>query len=312
MTTACAPGKIILLGEHAVVYGRPALALPVRQIRACAHVNPAEIGSPGQIQVRAPSLGPPVWLEELPDDNPLAAICRATLRHLGHPNHPPLLLEIESTIPMASGLGSSAAVSVAVAKGLAAYFEVDVSADELSDLAFQVERLHHGTPSGIDNTVIAHDRPVYFVRDQALEPLAIGGTFHFLIGDTGIAAPTAEAVAEVRSGWQDSRGEFEALFDTIGDLVVAARNALIHGDPAALGSLMSQNHDLLVALGVSCPELDQLAEAACAAGAFGAKMSGGGKGGNMIAAVSADKADLVDAALRRAGAVTVLPTEVAP
>lgn len=312
MTTACAPGKIILLGEHAVVYGRPALAVPVRQVEACATVESSSTGPPGEVYLEAPDLGRSGWLHEAPEHDPLAAIVRATLERVDRPHGPALHVRLESTIPISSGLGSSAAVSVAVARALASHLGSPLSVQEASDLAFHVERLHHGTPSGIDNTVVAFDRPVYFAKGSPTETFLPGCPFVFLIGDTGVAAPTADAVAEVRDGWKAARGEFEATFDSIGDLVVAARAAIVAGNPVELGCLMDQNHDLLVVLGVTSAELDRLVEAARSAGALGAKMSGGGKGGNMIAAVSPEAIASVSQALRSAGAVSVLRTEVSP
>jgi mevalonate kinase len=152
MTTVCAPGKIILLGEHAVVYGRPALAVPVRQVKACATVEPVDDGPPGGLFVDCPDLEFSAWLHEIPGDHPLAAICAATLVKLSPGTFSPIRLTITSTIPVAAGLGSSAAVSVAVARALNRHFGGALTDAEVSDLAFTVERIHHGTPSGIDNT----------------------------------------------------------------------------------------------------------------------------------------------------------------
>jgi len=312
MTTACAPGKIILLGEHAVVYGRPALAGPVRQVRACARLQALETGPPGVLQLVSPDLEFSAWLHEIPRDHPLAAICRATLAELRVRSFLPLRLTIESSIPSASGLGSSAAVSVAIARALNAHFGGSLGDRTISDLAFQVERFHHGTPSGIDNTVVAFDRPVFFRRGEPPEPLTMGGTFHFLIGDTGVAAPTAEAVGQVRRRWEEDPIALETVFDAVGDLVQDARQALRQGEVDRLGASLRRNHELLVGLGVSSAELDRLVDSAEAAGAVGAKMSGGGMGGNMIALVSADRVDPVAEAPQRAGAVAVIRTEVAP
>lgn len=312
MITACAPGKIILLGEHAVVYGRPALAVPVRQVRACARVEPAESGPPGGVLLVSPDLALSSWLAELPGDHPLAAITAATLAALAVTAFPPIQVAISSTIPVAAGLGSSAAVSVAVARALAAYFGGSLEDGRISALAFDVEGLHHGTPSGIDNTVVAFDRPVFFRRGESPEPLSIGGLFHFLIGDTGITAPTAEAVGKVRRRWQADPAALETAFDGIAGLVLDARQALVLGDVARLGTDLRRNHALLKGLDVSSKELDRLVEAADVAGALGAKMSGGGMGGNMIALVAAERREPVAEALRQAGAVAVLQTEVGP
>jgi mevalonate kinase len=312
MITACAPGKIILLGEHAVVYGRPALAVPVRQIQACARVEPAATGSTGGVRLVSAEMGLSSWLDELPVRHPLAVICRATLSALATGSFAAVDVTITSTIPISSGLGSSAAVSVALARALNLHFGGTLSDAEISELAFDVERLHHGTPSGIDNTVVAYNRPVFFRRGEAAEPLAIGAAFQFLIADTGVAAPTALAVGHVRQRWQADPAALDAVFDQIAALVMDARQALLQGDGDRLGADLRRNHALLSDLGVSSPELDRLVQAAERAGALGAKMSGGGMGGNMIALVPADRREAVADALRQAGAVGVLQTEVAP
>ena len=312
MTSACAPGKIILLGEHAVVYGRPALAVPVRQVQACARVEAAGSGPPGGVLLVSPDLALESWLSDLPASHPLAAISQATLAALAPGPFAPIRVTITSTIPVASGLGSSAAVSVAIARALIQHFGGELGHSRVSELAFEVERIHHGTPSGIDNTVVAFDRPVFFRRGETPEPLAIGGSFHFLIGDTGVAAPTAEAVGRVRQRWQVDPPALETAFDRIAALVMDARQALLLGDVDRLGADLRRNHALLQELDVSSAELDGLVQAADAAGALGAKMSGGGMGGNMIALVSVDRRESVAEALRQAGAVGVLQTEVAP
>ena len=312
MTTACAPGKIILLGEHAVVYGRPALAVPVRQVRACAHLRPAESGEPGWVRLEAPDLGFSAWLHESPADHPLAAVCRAALQAMPPAPFPPIRLSIESTIPVASGLGSSAAVSVAIARALNDHFGGSLTTLELSALAYTGETILHGTPSGIDNTVVAFDQPVFFVRGHPPEALRLRAALHLVIGDTGIPAPTAQAVGQVRRRWQADPAPLEALFDSIGEMTAQGRQAMIDGDSDRLGSCMNEDHRLLVDLGVSSPELDRLVESARAAGAFGAKMSGGGMGGNMVALASPEGVEAVSRALQAAGAVGVIHTEVAP
>jgi mevalonate kinase len=312
MTTACAPGKIILLGEHAVVYGRPALAVPVRQVQACASVEPAGSGPAGGVLIAAPDRALQAWRHNLEDDHPLAAICSSTLEALQVRDFPPIRLTILSTIPVASGLGSSAAVSVAVARALNRHFAGDLTDARISELAFDVERIHHGTPSGIDNTVVAFDRPIFFQRGQPAEPLTVGAACRFLIADTGIAAPTAKAVGRVRQRWEANRPELEAAFEDIARLVLEARQALLDGDVQRLGQAMHRNHGLLVDLGVSSRELDRLVEAAHEAGSLGAKMSGGGMGGHMIALVTPESEKAVARSLQASGAAAILQTEVAP
>jgi mevalonate kinase len=162
----------------------------------------------------------------------------------------------------------------------------------------------------VDNTVIAYGQPVYFKRGEAPQPFAIGAPLMLAIGDTGIASPTKVAVGDVRAGWQRETARYEALFDAVAEIVESARQAIAAGRVGELGPLMNQNHGLLREMGVSSPELDRLVEAARAAGAGGAKLSGGGRGGNMIALVTRETAATVANALSAAGARRVIVTDI--
>ena len=307
MTTASAPGKIILLGEHAVVYGRPALAVPVTEVQARAEVTSSAV--PG-VHLLAPDIGLEAELTQLDPQHPLARAVSLVFAHLGVPKPPDMTIRISSTIPVASGLGSGAAVSVAVMRALAEFLGQTLPDEQVSAMAFEVEKLHHGTPSGIDNTVITFARPVYFIKGQPIEILAPGSPFFLVIGDTGIPAPTKESVADVRRLWQAQPARIDPLLDAIGDLSAAARENLLNGDWQALGALMNANHTLLQELTVSCPALDSLVATAVDSGALGAKLSGGGRGGNMVALVKKENAPVVAGALRKAGAKQVIITRV--
>lgn len=304
---ASAPGKIILCGEHAVVYGRPAIAIPISQVQATATVEPAAPGA--SLTLHAPDIGLVLRLDEAPPDQPLAAIVRGTLAHLGV-EAPDATITVRSTIPVASGMGSSAAVSTAIARVLARYLGAPLERAALSALVYEVEKLHHGTPSGVDNTVIAYEQPVYFVRGQPIERLTIRGRFHLLIADTGVPSLTRLAVGDVRRAWEADPATYERLFDEIGAIVRAARAALESGDVARLGPLLNANQERLRQIGVSSPELERLIAAALAAGASGAKLCGGGRGGNMIALVSPTTQAAVAEALRAAGATRILFQEI--
>jgi mevalonate kinase len=307
MIRSWAPGKIILFGEHAVVYGRPAVAAPVDQVRATAQVEAGPAG--GGVTLVARDLGQVVHLAQAAPDDPLAVIARDTLRYLGQAP-PDAIVTVTSSIPIASGLGSGAAVATAVARALAAFVGGELSPAEVSRLVYEVERIHHGTPSGIDNTVVAYGQPVYFVRQQRPERFRVGRPLHFLIADSGIASPTREVVAAVRAGWEEAPERYERLFDAIGALVDRARRHMQAGQARALGPLLTENHRLLQEMGVSSPVLDRLVDAALGAGAGGAKLSGAGRGGNVIALVDLPAGDQVKAALQAAGARRVIATTV--
>jgi mevalonate kinase len=162
--------------------------------------------------------------------------------------------------------------------------------------------MHNGTPSGIDNTVIVMNAPVYFVRGQQPQPFGVGQALTFVIANTGVAASTKETVGAVRKLVEQDAATYETLIDQIGQLVREARTHIERGYLLGIGHLMNLNHQHLCALTVSSPLLDALVEAALEAGALGAKLSGGGRGGNMIALVNPADAEDVAAALRAAGA----------
>ena len=306
-TTASAPGKVILFGEHSVVYGQPAIAVPVTQVRATATVEPAPPGS--GLTLVATDLDIRFSLDAAPEGDPLAAAARLTLSHLSAPV-PHATLTISSTIPIASGLGSGAAVSTALVRALAGFLGHTLETRQISEIVFEVEKIHHGTPSGIDNTVVAYEQPVYFVRDYPVERLAVGASLTLLIADTGTPSPTRLAVEQVRQAWERGPARYDALFDQMGDIADEARQAIETGDVGALGPLMDDNHELLIELGVSSSQLDDLVEVARFSGAMGAKLSGAGLGGNMIALVEDDCVAEVAEALEDAGARSVICTRV--
>jgi mevalonate kinase len=344
MITSSAPGKIILFGEHAVVYGRPALAVPVTQVQATATVTylstdsvtdtctcgtgaGKRIGtdlsadSKTDKRIQAALRGKEIWIDapdiglhsefsRLAPDHPLAAVIQSVLSTLGVNSPPALTIHISSTIPVASGLGSGAAVSVAIIRALSEFLGRPLPDEKISALAYEVEKLHHGTPSGIDNTVIAYAQPVYFVKGRPIKTFHVGTPFTILIGDTGISAPTKESVSALRKLWRADPSRWEKIFDQVGEIVWDARQAIERGDIAELGTLMDANHTFLQEMTVSSVELDHLTEAARKSGALGAKLSGGGRGGNMIALVHKENAPAVAEALMSAGAKRTTITHV--
>jgi mevalonate kinase len=304
--SATAPGKVILFGEHAVVYGQPALAVPVADVSARATIQPVLPGD--GITIDAVTLGETFSLAERPD-SALSRMVTITLAYLGQALSD-AAITVESTIPVAAGMGSGAAVSAAIGRALGQYFDTPLSDEELSKLVYEVEKLHHGTPSGIDNTVICHGKPVFFIRGTAPELLKVGADFHLIIADTGVPSATRTMVDGVRERHQSGAILYDHMFDAIGALVRDAREAIESGTITELGPLMNQNHALLHDIGVTSAELNQLVDAALSAGAGGAKMSGGGGGGNMIALVDPNKVDAVQSALAHAGAVRTIHTIV--
>ena len=308
--SASAPGKVILFGEHAVVYNRPAIAAPVTQVQARASVT-ADLGAPnGRVLIQASDIHMERTLQDLPAEHPFVITIAAVQETAGIKHLPALRLNIHSTIPIAAGLGSGAAVSVAIARALSAFLGRPLTDEQVSAVAYRVDQKYHGTPSGIDNTVIAYAQPIFFVRGQPFERLHTGQPFTLVIGNTGVSSPTKTVVGDVRQRWQADPPRYEALFDAIGAIARQARALIEHGPVEALGPLMDQNQALLQELDVSSAALDRLVSAARSAGALGAKLCGGGRGGNMIALVRPEQAETVAAALQAAGAVHTITTQV--
>ncbi len=308
MAVGRAPGKVILFGEHAVVYGRPAIAVPVAEVQAEVTVEPGPYRQ--GILVHAHDLGQSFYLDELDEDHPIRRTIVNTLHRLRVGRPPDLTISIRSTIPIARGLGSGAAVATALIRALANYFDEYLSSQEVSDLAYETEILHHGNPSGIDNTVVAFGKPVYYVRGQKLEIFWVQRPFTLVIGDTGIPSSTREVVEDVRRAWEKDPQRYDAWFDEIGRIAQEARWAIERGRIDELGPLMDANHRLLQAIGVSSPALDALVQAARQGGALGAKLCGAGRGGNMVALVTEHTAGRVSMMLRLAGARSVILTTV--
>jgi len=319
MTTASAPGKIILFGEHAVVYGRPALAAPVAQVHADVEVLDSDSAG---IWINAPDIDLHAELNTLPSDHPLAAVIHNLFfiartspfpsgREVrGEGRFPNLNIQISSTIPVASGLGSGAAVTVALTRALSAHIHYPMTDEEINAFAYEIEKLYHGTPSGIDNTVVTYAKPVYFIKGQPIETFKVGAPFTIVIGDTGIRAPTKESVGDVRKLWEADKARWEKIFAEMEDISFAARHVIKEGWIEMLGALMDENHALLQQLTVSSPDLDRLFSAAHKAGALGAKLSGGGRGGNIIALVEAGQAEAVASSLNQAGAKHTIITTI--
>jgi mevalonate kinase len=314
--SATAPGKIILFGEHAVVYGQPAIAAPVSQVRTRSIITARPDQPRGWINLQAPDIGLEATWNELPVDHPLVFVVKAVLTTLDIKEPPAMTIRVSSTIPIAAGLGSGAAVSVAIIRALSGFLGRPLPDEQVSAIAFEVDKLHHGTPSGIDNTTITYERPVYFSMQgnkngATIKTLRVPVPFTIVIGDTGIPSSTAEAVGDVRMGWLENRDLYQDLFERTGRITNQACQAIESGELAALGPLMDNNQDLLERMGVSSVELDQLVNAARQAGAGGAKLSGGGRGGNMFALAPEGAAPQISDALSAAGAKNIIITRVA-
>jgi mevalonate kinase len=287
-TQASAASKIILFGEHAVVYGHPAVAIPVQDVRANAAVSiDFSIGTP---VIEANDFKIRISLDEPTVPDSITHLIKAIQLFNDKVAKLPKSgwrLTLWSKIPIGRGLGSSAATAIAVLRALLKAMNKILLPKELIDLSFELEKIHHGTPSGIDNTVISLEKPVLFRKDRQPASIKPSSPVYFVVGDTGISKKTAEVVAQVAAARNNNIEQYDRIFNQIGQLALEGSRAVKDGDAKKLGHLMNENQSLLDKINVSSPELDKLIKAAVSCGAIGAKLCGAGKGG-CIVAVSRD------------------------
>ena len=277
--SAC--GKILLLGEHAVVYGRPAIALPIPLAVEAAVADGGE-----GVSIVIPRWG----LEQKVHANTqgIGGILADILSQLGLAERN-MTIEVFPNVPRAMGLGGSSALAVAVLRALNQHFALDLDDARINELAFECEKAAHGTPSGVDNTVATYGTPLIYRRENEqprFDELKLGQPLQIVVGITGKESLTAKTVARVRQAWQRYPARYEGIFDQIAGLTEAAKDALQAGQTKDLGELMNLCHGYLNALQLSTPELEELIHIARANGAVGAKLTGGGGGGSIIALVA--------------------------
>lgn len=267
-TTGFGHGKVILFGEHAVVHGHSAIAAGMRAgVRA--HATPGK----GALSAPAWQLDAQVGDDSLPG----RAIARLLERLATDPASLDFWLEAE--VPARAGLGSSAAMAVAIARAVAA--RAGASETDVVEAVAAAEAVFHRTPSGIDAAAARCGGVGVFDRAQGWRDLALKSPFEIVVGITGMPHDTGALVASV-ARLCDATPVVRSLLSTMGDLARAGADALRDGDLGALARLFNLAHGLLCGIGVSTPEIDDMIYTARAAGAAGAKLTGAGGGGAVI------------------------------
>ena len=295
-----AAGKVILLGEHAAVYGRHALALPIPDA-VKVHIKPG--GDSTRIEV-------PRWnvartVDTRGDDGIDAAIA-LILEHLGLTEQT-FSIRVDSDLPAGMGLGSSAARAVGITRALGKLNSLGLTDEQINAIAFECEKLAHGAPSGVDNTISTFSQPMLFRNDGGLQlqTLTLQAMPPVLIAHGDQAGLTHEQVAGVRARYERAPQRYDALFDQIDSLSVAGAKLLEAQNYDELGLLMNICQGLLNAIEVSTPGLEEMISIARRSGAAGAKLTGGGGGGSMVA-LCPGSIDDVQGALRLAGYSTLV------
>jgi len=294
---ATAYGKVILFGEHAVVYQSHAIAAPI-PLAIQANIHPGEHG----IHLLIPRWGVEEKLQKgVEHKHSIYESLDLILNKLGLANED-MKIEIFPHIPRASGLGGSAALAVAIIKALAKYFELKLSNEEISDLAYQSEIIAHGYASGIDNTLATYGEFLLYKRGSPplLKKINVPKSIPIVIGLTGVESLTAKMVAKVKNSRDKNTALYDHIFDEINNVTLEAVKAIESYDLDKLGEYMNQNHGLLSAIQVSSPELEEIIAIAKKNGAIGAKLTGAGGGGAAVL-LCPDKVEKVATAIKKAG-----------
>lgn len=281
-----APGKLMLLGEHAVVYGYPCL---VTAVDNRLYVS-AELHKKNEDEIIAPQVKESNFVKET------LKVFKSKYHILDN-----LKIETQSEFSHTVGFGSSSAVTVATLKALSILLDIPLSAKEIFDLSYEVVLAIQSVGSGFDVAIADYGHTLYFVGGgKEIRPLK-NDEMHLVVGYSGTKADTPTLVKKVSALRKEKKEEIDRIFDSIGKLVEQATECIQIKKWEELGKLMTQNHTFLQSLDVSTDRLDSMVHTAVEAGAYGAKLSGAGGGDCMIALVNEDKREAVEKGIESAG-----------
>jgi len=303
-----AHSKLILTGEHSVVYGYPAIAVPF-PLKVYIDIW-GGLGEPrviSSIYTGSFNGAPKEW-------KGMMTVVEEIHRYFNKPLQD-IVIQVQSDIPQGRGLGSSAAIAMALVKGLFHFYKKDLTNEMLFYFVGLAESFAHGKPSGIDMMAVFYDAPIYFKKEEGVHSLSYNNPFSYnnspsyrdsfynsnfpyclsspfcsndlylVVADSGIEGDTKSAVGQVRRRYENNEENIGGIIHQIGNITLEIKEAMEQGNNKAMGRLMNENHGCLKELGVSNEVLDKLVEKALKTGALGAKLTGGGLGGCIIALI---------------------------
>jgi mevalonate kinase len=305
LVKASAPGKMILFGEHSVVYRGPAVVLAIDR-RANVYARKRD---DSKIYIDADNLGfsgyfdgdeyTPVRGQAWRGRN-LGALnisVRKTLEYLGVEGG--ASIKVRSMIPIAVGLGSSAAICVATVAAIERLYDGGLKQEEISKIAFEGETIIHGRPSGVDNNVSTFGGVMSYDREEGIKRHELSIDLPFIIGNTRKKRSTKKMVEGVAALKKRNPTVMDEVIDSMSEISRKGLEALMANDPYQIGDLMNLNHGLLAGIGVSTMKLEILIHTARRNGALGAKLTGAGGGGCMIALAEEPDLSEIERAIRR-------------
>lgn len=274
-------GKAILFNEHFVVYGVPAIVSAIGKYT----VAKARAYSQSRLELIDNRNATPGYKEDKKEQQKESVTRILKEMNIDFTRKGGVEVELAGTLYAASGIGASAASCVAIARALSDFYELNLSDEDINNIAYEGEKGYHGTPSGIDNTASTYGGLIWFEKNQpsVMERIELQNPVEIVMGNTGKVADTTAAVADVKRRKEENDEKYDEIFKRAENIAYLAKQAFIDEDLHEIGKLMNENHKLLQQIEVSSKELDFLVKLARDYGAYGAKLTGGGLGGNMIA-----------------------------
>ncbi len=268
-----ASGKIILIGEHAVVYGQPAIAVPFLATKVIAYATEHPVDTLESLYYDGPLVYAPDTLKNI--------IIAFQLSKKATNLKENIKIKIESSIPPERGMGSSAAVANAVIRSIFDYQKLPLSHEQLKKLADEAEKIAHGNPSGIDQAATSGRHPLYFIKGQPLQAFPLQTKGFLIVADSKLKGRTREAVADLKK-LLEKDPTLMSQVERLGQLSDEMKIALSQNQLHQVGKIMNESHQLLQLLTISNPLLDSMIALGRENGALGGKLTGGGRGGCVI------------------------------
>ncbi len=276
-------GKVILFGEHIVVYGYPAIASALGNYTT-AIVEDGEPESGITFIDNRPET--PGYKEKKTGERDRALELMFNYLNID-PEKTPLKITLEGNLLCVSGNGASAALATSIARALNEHFNLGLNDDQINEVAYEGEKGSAGTPSGIDNTASTYGGLLVFTKNleggpNTIERMSIKQPVEIVLANTGITQDTKEVVADIRSKKEAEPEKYDKFFSDYMEVLNESKQALTDYNLERIGELMEKNMDILREMTLSCPEIEKIIETAKSAGAYAAKLTGTGRGGNVV------------------------------